>query len=265
MSQFFTNTHEAYPDIAPDQEVIQSFPGQIKSVSFSGMTTFEQCPYQIYLDKVAKVGRAKHKAADRGSNIHDMLEKYVLGEIDTLKLSMMKSGDFHEPLLTSFREKYLTGHIEPELKLAFTREMEVTGWDSPNMWLRGAIDVVEWGDQSPTAILYDYKSGSNSSAAKHRSQLMLYAMMIFIAYPEVAAIRVAAIYVDHKLDNFYTDYTQKDVAQFWPRYQQRLQRVTDCTKFSPNPNGFTCRFCQHKKAQESLSQVEPACSFAHVG
>jgi ATP-dependent helicase/DNAse subunit B len=245
MSGFFTKTHEQYPDTDLDH-VAEKFVGQLKSVSFSTLTNFESCQYQVFLDKVGKVGRAAAPAADRGSELHELLENYVLGTTKKVAWSKFKSGDFHQPMIDRFRKLYQDGVIEPD------------------MWLRGAVDLVH----RPTpdhAILYDYKSGSTSSSAKHRAQLMLYAMMMYFAYPELERIDVAAVYLDHKQSPFYTTYTRADVPNFWPRFQLRLQAVTSCTEFKPNPNGFSCRFCQHKKTQDELDQTEPACKFAFTG
>ena len=102
-------------------------------------------------------------------------------------------------------------------------------------------------------------------AAKHRSQLMLYAMMMFLAYPELQKIKCAAIYLDIKKDLFFTDFTRSDLDILWTRYKWRLQQVTDCQDFQPNPNGFTCKWCQHKKPQPDLGQDKRACEFAHGG
>jgi len=141
--------------------------------------------------------------------------------------------------------------------------MKTTKWDAKNVWLRGMIDVVKWESKTHCTI-YDYKTGSNQSAAKHRSQLMLYSLLMFIRYPKLETIEATPIYLDQRIDNFYTSYTRNDVDLFWPRYLKRLQAVTECQDFQPNPNGFTCKWCQHKIKQEGLGQTKPACEFAYV-
>jgi len=261
MSGFFTDTHKDYPD-APKPEV-EKFSGIVPSVSFSSMSTFEQCPYAVYLSKVCSIRGLGSPATDRGSKLHELLEEYVLGTTDEINWKQFKSGKFHAPIIDQFRELYQQDKCVPELKIAFTKEMQLTKWDADDCWLRGAIDVTTY-DTPQTAKIYDYKSGNNASAAKHRAQLMLYAMMLFLSQPEVQTIEAAAIYLDHKITNFYTSYRRSDVNLYWPRYQQRLARVTDCRDFQPNPNAFSCRWCQHKTIQEELGQVEPACKFAYV-
>ena len=264
MAGFFTKTHENYPDPVTPETI--TFKGRIKSVSFSTMSTYEQCEYAAYLSKVKAIEGVGSVAMDRGSLMHTALEMYVKGEWDEFDWSMFKSKTYHQDLIEKFRDQYLTNLCIPELKLAFHKNMKPVKWDAKNMWLRGAIDIVLWDDKTKKQCsIYDYKSGSNQSAAKHRSQLMLYALMMFIRYPELEFIRSAPIYLDHRASIFYTDFRRSDLNILWPRYLHRLQTVTKAKTFTPNPNGFTCRFCQHKKIQEDLNQTEPACEFAYIG
>jgi len=264
MADFFTKTHEKYPDPVTRDKI--EFKGKIKSVSYSGMSTYEQCEYALYLNKVKSIEGIGSPAMDRGSLMHNALERYVNGKDEELNWSMFKAKYSHQDIIETFRDEYLTGLCIPELKLAFNKNMKPVHWVASNMWLRGAIDIVLWHDETKKQCsLYDYKSGSNQSGAKHRSQLMLYALMMFITYPELEFIRTAPIYLDHKVAIFYTDFRRSDLDLLWPRYLQRLQAVTKARTFTPNPNGFTCRFCQHKKAQEALNQTEPACEFAYIG
>tara|TARA_R110000803_G_scaffold79057_3_gene144497 strand:- start:25529 stop:26326 length:798 start_codon:yes stop_codon:yes gene_type:complete len=264
MASFFSDTHLAHPE--PEQTPQILYQGQVQSVSFSTLSTFEKCPYAIYLSKVTGIPGMSGPAADRGSKLHEMLEDYVQGTRPDVNWSTMKSNDHYAPIIESFKEGYATGMVMPELKLAFTKDMIVTDWDKPDAWLRGAIDVTEYLNVKKTkAILYDYKSGQDSMAAKHRSQLMLYALMMFIAYPELEEIKCAAIYLDIKKELFFTDFTRNDLDILWSRYQWRLQQVTECQNFKPNPNGFTCKWCQHKKIQPELGQTAPACEYAHRG
>ena len=264
MADFFTNKHHDYPDTKPTQQVL--FTGQVPSVSFSTLSTFEQCPYAVYLNKVVKIQGISGPAADRGSKLHELLEQYVLGNTSEINWKAFKAGDYHAPIIDSFRAAHSAKpkSCVPELLLAFKKDLSKCKWDAKDVWLRGAIDVALF-DGRTKATLYDYKSGSNSSAAKHRAQLMLYALLMFIRYPKLETIRVAAMYLDLKLDVFYTNYTRSDVDLYWPRYLARLQAVTNCDNFQPNPNGFTCKWCQHKKVQTDLLQVVPACEFAYVG
>jgi len=197
--------------------------------------------------------------------LHKLLEDYVLGTVDKVNWKLFKAGNYHAPIIDSFHEAHSTKPrtCVPELQLAFTKNMKKTTWDAKNVWLRAMIDVVRWQGHKH-CVIYDYKTGSNQSAAKHRAQLMLYALLMLIRYPKLETIEVTAIYLDQRVDNFYTSYIRNDLDLYWPRYLKRLQAVTECEDFQPNPNGFTCKWCQHKIKQEGLGQTKPACEFAYV-
>lgn len=264
MTQFFSKRHEDYPDPVKSEEI--QFNGQVQSVSFSTLSTYEQCPYAVYLSKVKSIPSVSGPAADRGSDLHNLLENYVLGNVAEVNWKRFKSGDYHEPLVEHFRRTHRTKPKAciPEFQMAFTKDLKKTKWGAKNTWLRAMIDIVIHSSKSDVR-LYDYKTGSNQSAAKHRSQLMLYALLYMLWNEKVENVEVAAVYLDLKLDNFYTSYTRNDLELYWPRYLARLQQVTEQQSYQPNPNGFTCKWCQHKKANENIGQVEPACEFAYIG
>jgi len=263
MSDFFTTKHVGVPDPVKPGHI--AFNGNVKAVSFSTMTTFEQCPHAVYLSKIQGITGISGPAADRGSRLHELLENYVLGTVDKVNWKLFKAGNFHAPIIDTFREAHSTKPqtCVPELQLAFTKDMKKTTWESRTAWLRAMIDVA-WFKSNTHAVLYDYKSGSNQAAAKHRAQLMLYALLMFIRYERLETIEVAPIYLDQRLDNFYTSYTRNDLELYWPRYLKRLQQVTECEDFQPNAGPFSCKWCQHKVVQISLNQTEPACRYAYI-
>jgi RecB family exonuclease len=262
MSDFFTNKHEDYPD--PVETTDPEFTGQVHSVSFSTLSTFEQCPYSVFLSKVQGIASKGNEASNRGSRLHELLENYVLGNTDEVNWKLFKAYDYHAPIIESFREAHSSKPkaCVPEYQLAFNKNMVKTKWDAKNVWIRAMIDVM-WRKSSTHAVLYDYKTGSNQSAAKHRSQLMLYALLYMLRNPKIESVEVAAIYLDLKIDNFYTSYNRNDINLYWPRYHARLKQVTECREFKPNPNGFTCKWCEHKKIQDGAKK--PACAYAYTG
>jgi len=266
MAGFFSNTHHKYPTpIDPATPQIK-YQGTIRSVSFSTLSTFEQCPYHVYLSKVHNGGCKPlgSTAMNRGSQIHEMLEAYVNGVSDKVTWSAMKSRKYYAPIIEEFRETRIKGLCFPELDLAFTKEMQKTDWMAPNAWLRGAIDIAVFNKDKTHCDIYDYKTGSNRSAVKHRSQLMLYACMMFILYPKLQTLRCAAIYLDHRSQPFFTDYHRQDLDLFWPRFKARLLKVTDAVEFLPNPNAFTCAYCSHKEIRTDLNHTKPLCDWAHT-
>lgn len=256
---FFTDKHQTVPE--PDGFSKPVFTGTIPSVSYSTLKNFEACQYHAYLDKVALIGRVSGPAADRGTHIHELLEMYVKGEFEEFDWSLVKSKGFHQRLVENFKADYLSGLCYPEIKFGFTKDMQPTDFETAK--IRGVIDQLNFLDIKKTqALLYDYKTGSDYAGAAHRDQLLLYVLVCFILYPDLQYIQSAPIYLDHRKPVFHNNYKREDLDILWPRYHERLMRVLDATNFVPNPNGFSCKWCPHKKIQPTLNQVEPACEFA---
>ena len=262
---FFSDSHKLVPE--PETQDYSYCKGNIKNVSFSGLQVFESCPYHLYLDKVGLIPGSTNAAASRGSAIHDMLENYVNGTLDETEInwSLMKSNVYHQNLINTFRKDYEVGLVIPELKYAITKNLNPCKWDSKIMWHRGAIDVVLFKDSNKKqAVLFDYKTGSNNKTVVHKSQLMLYALMMFILYPQLEDISASPIYLDHKQDPFYSTFKRSDFDLFWPRWHARLSAVTEANVFPARPNKFNCKWCPHKAARPDLDQTEPACAFGVI-
>jgi len=264
MSGFFSKTHESIPEPITDQNDYRYCTGSIDNVSFSGLMTFERCPYALFLDKVSKIPGVSGPAATRGSSIHDMLKQYVNGTLDETEINwnLMKSGSYHKNLIDTFRKDYEQGLVIPEFKYAINKKLKPTKWDSQTMWHRGAIDLVLFKTlKKKQAVMFDYKTGKMNKTVVHRSQLLLYALMLFIHFPKLEDITSSPLYLDFKVDPFYTTFKRSDLDLFLPRWVTRFKQVTEATVFPARPNKFNCMWCQHKTPQAELNQVEPSCSF----
>lgn len=257
MTEFFTDKHLDSDSPVVSDGKPQPVHGEVHSVSFSTLQDYERCPYKVFLYKGRGMARLGNEYTERGSHCHEILEHYVMGELDEVEWDTFRSGDYHQKLIETFREGYANNQCITELKYAFDEDMNVIEWDQA--WLRGAIDVVVIQDDK--AIIYDYKTGSNKSTAKHRDQLMLYALLMFMLYPELEQIQSAPLYLDHKQEPFYNNYTRNDLELLWPRYYDRLKRVTDTTEWVANPNRFNCNWCSYSEPQPTVGQEEAACPY----
>jgi hypothetical protein len=264
MSNFFSNTHESVPDDS-DKNDYSYCKGSIDHVSFSSMTTYENCPYQLLLKNLHKLPRKSAPAAERGSKLHDKLEQYVKGDLDSFNWKSIKSGEYHRPLIESFREDYQIGLCHPEIQYGLTKKLKSCAFDADEVWHRGILDILTFeSDAKHRALIYDYKSGSSKSGAKHRSQLMLYALVSFMLYPTLKEIHTSPIYIDEKVPTFLTRFVKKDLELFWPRYSMRLNAVTDATVFPAKPSNMACRWCDFAHIDYDAGETEPFCGYAYA-
>jgi len=234
--------------------------GLVKATSYSGIKKFEQCPHALFLDKVERVPMVGSPAMDRGSQLHLELEEYINGTRDTLT----KAGQHYPDLLESFRESYMKGNCIPEEKWAFNVDFEPVEWMAFDCWMRIILDVKVMHDET-SASIYDFKSGKwDGDPAGHRSQLMLYALFTLLKFPKIEHIRAAPIYIDHKKELFYAEYTRADLDVFLPNWIKRITAVTTEVEFAPKPSNWACKWCQHRNPQKDLNQQYPSCEFGAV-
>jgi CRISPR/Cas system-associated exonuclease Cas4 (RecB family) len=241
----------------PSEIIPEEQSGLIKATSYSGIKQFEKCPHALFLNKVERVPMVGSTAMDRGSQLHLELEEYINGTLPDLT----DAGRHYSDLMKSFHTAYQEGQCTPEEKWAFNTAFEEVDWMAFNCWIRIILDVRVMHSET-SASIYDFKSGKwDGDPAGHRSQLMLYAMFTFLKFPKLEHIRAAPIYIDHKKDLHYAEYTRADLETFLPNWLKRITTVTTATEFPPKPSQWSCKWCQHAQPQEALGQEHPSCEY----
>ena len=91
-------------------------------------------PYRTYISKVKKVWEEAGPAAERGSRIHDLAEKYVKGELKEMPSELKKFAPQFEKLHKLFSE----GKVEVEGEWGFTLDWETTAFLLPFMYSAAA-------------------------------------------------------------------------------------------------------------------------------
>lgn len=232
--------------------------GLIPTTSFSSLSNFEKCPWHLYLSKVEKCPDVAGPAAQRGTEIHDKAENFIIGNSgDELPKELSKFASLFEDL----RARYSEGRIHVEEDWAFTREWEPTGWSEENTWLRMKLDALDLESET-SAKVYDWKTGRKfGNEVKHGQQALLYVISTFIKWPELEFVEANMIYTD-KGETMTTSYTRDQAMLFFDRYNLRFNQATTCVNFKPTPNASSCKWCPHSKVQEGLDN--PACQWRYA-
>lgn len=128
----------------------------VMPLSFSRLSTFEQCPAQfdhLYVSK--RVQSTMNEASEYGDRVHKVLEAKGNGSLDesTLTLegkqSLERWGALVEKITSRPGEKLF------EHQMAVNRQLEPVDWFAKDVWIRSIADVlVVDGD---TAYCLDYK------------------------------------------------------------------------------------------------------------
>jgi len=210
---------------------------------------FEKCRYLAklkYVDKIPEpprplpMGKLEH-ANDRGTRVHDAAERFVQGGVELVPELHKRRPQFEE-----LKKLYAEGKVQLEGEWAFTSEWAPVAWDAADAWVRMKLDALV-RTSATTARVIDYKTGRrNGNEVKHTEQGQLYQLGTFMRYPELDAITVEFWYVDHVDEDMISRYSRAQGMAYFDKYQKRLQAMSDCSDFKPNPNVYSCKWCPYR-------------------
>jgi len=147
-------------------------------LSFSRLSTFEQCPAQFdYLYVSKRVQNTMNEASEYGDRVHKVLEAKGNGSLDesTLTLEGKQSLERWGALVDKITSR--PGEKLFEHQMSVNRQLQPVDWFAKDVWIRSIADVlVVDGD---TAYCLDYKTGK---VKENPTQLQLFAAMVMWHY-----------------------------------------------------------------------------------
>lgn len=222
---------------------------KIRSWSFSRLMDFEACPYKAKLKIIDKIpeperplppGKTEH-ANDRGSRIHLECELFVQD-----KGPMPVEMKHFEAELKSLRDHFRKGRVSLEGEWGFNKDWQPTDWKMA--WLRVKLDVCTTLTPQHVAVI-DYKTGKRfGNEIKHGEQLQMYALSVFLRYPQVEHVTAELWYPDVN-DLASLDIVRPVGMRFLKPFDKRGRKMTEATEFPPNPNAHSCKYCPYHPAR----------------
>lgn len=214
--------------------------GPVRDWSFSTLTSFEECPYRVYLAKVEKSPRPpvdENSPLERGNRVHKAAELYMQGAVELAP----ELEDFKD-ILDALKRHYAAGKVSIEEDWAHNLLLEPVAWRSRDAWLRLKCDVV-YHKSKKHVVIVDWKTGRMfGNEVKHAQQGQLYAAIAAERYPDAEKITVEFHYVDQD-DITAVDYTRRHCSVFLAKFVERATRMTTCNNFPPKPSSSACRWC----------------------
>ena len=218
----------------------------IMSWSHSSLSNFEKCKLLAkfkHLDKIPEPerplppGKAEH-ANDRGTRIHDHCEAFVTGLVPNQIPEMKK----FEVEFDQLRHLHGLGMVSCEGEWAVDRDWTPTDWKTG--WHRSKVDSIVFPNPE-VAVVIDYKSGKRfGNEVKHAEQTQLYALNAVLRYPKLEVVHTELWYLD--VDEMASaSFTRAQVLRFKANFDRRGHAMTNATSFPPNPNMYTCQYCQY--------------------
>ena len=221
--------------------------GPVKFWSFSTLSTFNQCPYRVYIRKVKGIKEPSSDAGKRGNRIHDQAEDYVAGRTD--QLPETKKIELFENRFKVLRQEYTRNNVELEEEWGFTVEFDVIQSDgniykNPLLWYIAKLDVLLWESQTSARVI-DHKSGKKfGNEMKHSQQAMQYAIAAFMRYPQLEFIQTEFWYLDMG-EELIKRWTRDEAMVMLPRVIKNGLNLTTCDKFPPKPSKRNCMYCHY--------------------
>ena len=222
---------------------------KIRSWSYSRLLDFEACPLMAKLKIIDKIpeperplppGKTEH-ANDRGTRVHNECELYVRGEGP-----LPQEARYFEDEFKSLAAKFKKGMVSLEGEWGFDKQWQPVDWKLA--WLRTKLDANIHLSNTHAAVV-DYKTGRKfGNEVKHGEQLQMYALAVFLRYPQVEHVTAELWYLD------VNDLTRLDVTrpiglrQLKP-FDKRGRKMTEATEFPANPNAHSCRYCPYHPAK----------------
>lgn len=210
---------------------------KLQSWSFSTHNNLQKCPARVKYAKIDKLPDPSGRAAQRGNQVHEALERYILGD-----------GPFPaafrdwRPALDAILEAGEVGEeIVPELEFALTSTWKPTSWEKAK--IRGKIDLL-YVEDDVTLRAIDFKTGRKYDY--HAAQLELYGTVALHLYPWVENVKVENWYLDqpagpeNPLAGAFSR-TQHETALF-PKWQKAAKQDLARTTWPAKRNEF-CKWC----------------------
>ena len=214
--------------------------GPLPNFSFSGLKAFETCPFRRFLEKVGGHRQESGPAATRGSEYHDLIEKFIKGEITDLP----KMKEIPEEYIRRLADRYKDGHIHLEENWCVDKEWNTV--DFGKHWGLFIIDCFEFEGET-SAIITDWKTGrSRFNEMKHAEQLMFYAVAAFARYPKLEYIKVCCAYIDEGHIGVERGYSRETMDLMRDQITKRALVMTSAIVFNPHPNKQNCKWCDLK-------------------
>lgn len=215
-------------------------------LSHSSADRFDTCPYAYEREKLIKdVPYTETTATKWGQRCHTGVENFINGESDELTTLMM---DDLRPTL-DYVKNFECDHKGVEVEWAFNTSGQICEFNDPAAMYGGYTDFeAVRGDK---AWVVDWKSGSRHTKYE---QVELYALTVWMRFPEVNQINAGYVWLKHRNPNeflsFKTLYRATDMQRIWEyRVNQwkRIYAAHDTGVFQAKPGkgraGYPCGWC----------------------
>lgn len=234
------------------------------ALSWSRLSTYEQCPRKFklsYIDKVFKEeGKSIHLV--KGEQLHKQMEEYVIAKNGQGAMPLGFSPEVRQSLPYVDRLYEHFDGIYPEAQVACDIKWQPTEWFGSDTAWRAIWDATAL--KTDNCFLVDWKSGKIYPLNKGFGQLHLSAVMAMNKWPALSETRAAYVYLEHKqVQKVHVTREPGQVdangnpiphlAEVQKDFERRFEIVQYEKEWGPKANE-NCKWCPATRAQCPLSR-----------
>jgi hypothetical protein len=217
--------------------------------TISALKDFETCPAKYrwsYLFEPADwlalgyrvVPDKGSPAMQRGTDIHESCERYLLGTINVSELHREIRPGWRN-LLSGLRHFGATPEEQWEVE---------EGWHPRDpdgaVWLRAKIDA-HYQPSADTMHVIDFKTGK--PYLQNMEQVEVYALLAFAKFDAVQTVVGELWYLDHE-EPHEKAFHRAQAPKLARRWEQRADRLLSAVQYPPRPNRF-CDWCPYNESK----------------
>lgn len=239
----------------------QSVVKRITYWSFSRWQEYVTCPFKAYCKIILKLREPGSPALDNGNMVHLLAQAYVGAKVPEMGYQEAPRS----ATLTNYLGKTAAGLMPRELQTfaeefkvlrakkykteeswCFRSDWTLTTYDDWNgVWLRVKADA--HSVQGTRGIFTDYKTGKKYPE-KHDKALGLYALAMFLVYPQLKEVTAALWYTELGEETTH-EFTSKDIPRLKKEWEKDTFKMLNDARFTPKPSNFSCCYCHFSKAK----------------
>lgn len=215
--------------------------------SYSRLQVYRECPKKFHYKFIEKIVEPQGEAAERGQEIHDLLEFYVRGggvkfkeQIHTDCLTWLKHTRDLSPIVEEGfafdaawkRTQYFAKDVAVRIKMDLFYQLLKAPKKAPH----------KYAGEFPLAIALDFKTGK-IDVEKHEEQLKLYALGGFMVLPDINELMTGVWYVDHEIKpRFMAKFERADVPKLKKYWGGETKKMLTDRTYKPTPSA-RCSWC----------------------
>jgi len=231
--------------------------------SFSGVTTFENCPHGFKLAYIDAEDRSPNYWGERGSLIHDVLGKYYSGKLDFFELSSYYEKKYPEVITTTpppfIKVDYFSEDMEFLNNLSFDMDQYkiIKVEEKQTLFLPNGVETAYIADliledlSNGEIVIVDHKTANPfknkkldmAKIADYEKQLNLYAFFV----ENTNDIKIDRLEIWFTKDNYKhsAPCTEETKLSAYNWFVDAIEKIKNEAEFAPNLDKSNKFFCQN--------------------